>query len=126
MKGKNAVYLRLGEKTIKKVTNIDNGFLVGNIDKKELVLSLIGEPNFDETMDDMMSAIYHIMSMADEQTNGKDKEEIYTRTVQAFSLIVDKFSPEMANKKFGDGVTDEAILKAQEDVVNVRSKQKES
>lgn len=114
MKGKLPVYLENAKGILQLKVRLDTGFIVGNINKKELVFELIGKPSFDETMDDMMSAIYHICQTADMLTKNKQSEEIYKRTVQAFSLVMDKFNPEAKNYRANSQIlTDKEIIEAE-------------
>lgn len=83
---------------------MDGGFLIGHKGPKgkvELVFELLGEINFDDTIDDFMSGLYHICAVAliENDSTKEAREEIYTRVVQAFSLIMDKFNPEAKDRR---------------------------
>lgn len=119
MDGKYPVYLENEKGMLQPKVRLDTGFVVGNIDKKHLVFELIGNPSFDETMDDMMSAIYHICQTADMMTHNKQTEEIYKRTVQAFSLVMDKFNPDAKTRRAESAIlTDEEIIEAENAKLN--------
>lgn len=95
-------------------TFIESGIIIGHADKDHLIAEVVGETNFDEILDDFSSALYHLMHYANDQTEGKAKDEIYKRVNQSVSLVLDKFHPEMTkNKKHGPAgvLTDEDIIK---------------
>lgn len=114
MKGLKKVYLENDKGMLRPKVSLDTGFVIGNIEKKELVFELIGSPSFDETIDDMMSGIYHICATANQMTNNTQKEEIYKRVVQAFSLVMDQFNPEGKDRRAESAIlTDQEIIDAE-------------
>lgn len=124
MKGKHPVYLEDDKGMLRPRATVDSGFVIGNINKEVLVFELLGEPSFDETMDDMMSGIYHICQTADMLTNNTQTEEIYKRAVQAFSLVMDKFNPDAKERRAESAIlTDEEIIAAENAKLNDLDKQ---
>lgn len=114
MKGNLKVYLENEKGMLRPKVSLDTGFVIGNIQKKELVFEILGTPSFDETVDDLMSGIYHVCSTADMITEGKQKEEIYKRVVQAFSLVMDQFNPEGKDRRAESAIlTDKEIIEAE-------------
>lgn len=111
------VYIDDDKGVLRRRTVIQKGFLIGNIEKKGLIFEMIGEPGFNETVDDMCSGLLHVMFMANDISGGKAKDEIYKRVNQAVSLILDKFNPEAKEEKFGI-VSDAEILKLEEEKIN--------
>ena len=94
-KESKGVYIRVPDKGYVPVP-IQGGFIVGHTKDMKLVMELVGELGFEDAMDDVMSGIYHIctVSLIESGNTKEAKKEIYTRAVQAFSLIMDKFYPE--------------------------------
>ena len=114
MNGAKKVYLENDKGMLRVKCSVDTGFVVGNINKEVLVFELIGTPSFDETIDDMMSAIYHICQTADMMTDNEKSEEIYKRVVQAFSLVMDKFNPDAKDRRAESAIlTDAEIIAAE-------------
>lgn len=107
------VYIDDDKGILRRRTVVQHGFVVGNIHKEKLVLEMIGNPDFEETIDDMCSALLHVMAIANDITKGKQKELIYKKVNQAVGLILDKFDPTMADKKWG-GVTDKEIIELED------------
>ncbi len=103
------IYVDDDKGVLRRCTVVQNGFIIGNINKEKLVLEMIGNPDFEETIDDLCSGLLHIMFMANDITKGKQKDLIYKKVNQAVGLILDKYDPSMADKKWG-GVTDKEII----------------
>ncbi len=118
---KKEVYLRdvkvSGDKSSFSKVDIAAGFIVGHTNEATpgLVFEMVGEPKFDDAVDDMMSAVYHMCAIALIANENKPevKEEIYKRVVQAFSLVMDKFHPEAKDRRT-DIMTDEELKKLEE------------
>lgn len=113
-RGKFPVYLENDKGMLQPKVRLDTGFVIGNINKEVLIFELIGKPSFDETIDDMMSGIYHICQTADMLSQNKQSEEIYKRVVQAFSLVMDKFNPDAKTRRAESAIlSDREIIEAE-------------
>lgn len=110
------IYVDDDKGVLRRRTAMAGGFILGHIDEKGFIFEMVGEPNFNQTVDDFCSGLYHMMSLANEVTDGKAKDEIYTRVNQAVSLVLDEFYPEMKDKKFL--LSDEEILKLEDAKIN--------
>jgi hypothetical protein len=100
--------------------HMDGGFLVGHVkvgEKLELVFDLLGDIGFDDAIDDVMSAIYHMCSITyiESGSTKEAREEIYKRVVQAFSLIMDKFNPEAKDRR--SDLMSEEEMQAYEEII---------
>jgi hypothetical protein len=120
---KQSIYIRhedikKPEKSHYEKLNIDGGFIIGHIKDAgtlKLVLELIGEIKFDDAVDDIMSAVYHmcVITWIENKNSEVSRDEIYKRVVQAFSLIMDKFHPKMKDQRT-DIMSDEELRKIEE------------
>jgi flagellar biosynthesis component FlhA len=92
------------------------GFVIGHTaDKKALIFELAGTVQFDDAVDDIMSAIYHMCAITwiENKNSEPARDEIYKRVVQAFSLIMDKFHPKMKDQRT-DIMTDDELKRIEE------------
>lgn len=98
-------------------------------DKNKVTMSLRGELSLDEMLDLLNTGIYmalnDILSAAEtahkESPHKHDfKTPIYERAVWGFSLMMDKFHPEMKESKY-HGLREEAIMKAEDALLKERA-----
>ena len=106
-----------------EIMNIPHGIILGyNREDKQVNLSIIGKLSLDELLDIFNTATYELLETFYKRACEKAKHkaqirrEIYNRAVMGFSLMIDKFDPEAKNTRFAK-LTDEAILKAQNDIL---------
>jgi hypothetical protein len=92
-------------------------------DDNQVGIRIKGEMKFEEVIDMLHTAEYDFLNTFNDQTDGKFKKEIYKRSVLGYSLMADKFYPEGKNSKFA-GLTEEAVMKAQDQVIREKAKRK--
>jgi hypothetical protein len=114
-----------GKRGLKPAAKLRSGFIVGYDEQKNLVLAMVGEPDFEETVEQIMNFMLSTMEIADDITRGKKKDEIYDHVVSTFSLYVDKFHPEAKEHKyeFGDKTDKELLDEHEEKISNAADKQ---
>jgi hypothetical protein len=107
----------------KKTITVDKGFAVGLNKKDKIKFNLVGEMNIEEFLDMVNTMTYEMLNMVLESLGSSDdvQKQIYQRAVLGFSLMIDKFYPEGVKTKF-NGLTEEAILKAQNEILRNKSK----
>lgn len=92
--------------------NLNYGAVLG-AKGKDMQMTVFGESSFEEMNNLFFSALKHLYESAVMAHGEESREEIYTRAVQMFSLMIDDFYPEGKDKKYGI-LTDEDIKKAED------------
>ena len=100
------------------------GIMMGANEKEGMKMAVIGESTFEEMNDLVMSGIRHLYESAVEVLGEEQREAIYERSVQMFSLLMDEFYPEGKDKKNGSILTDEDIKEAEDKKIESLYKQK--
>lgn len=116
----------------KEVMRIDKGLIMGLVDDgKKVKVNVVGDLLFEEVLDLTNTALYDLLNhfregviLAEPKTDITElTKDIYKRAVLGFSLMIDKFYPEGKNDRFGK-LTEEAIIKAQNDILKERKNKK--
>ena len=115
----------------KLVMQVDQALLIGLKDKNEVKLNIQGNLSLEEVLDMINTATLDILqsfedlaadkSNLNEQSKKQLKEDIYQRAVLGFSLMIDKYHPEGIKTRFNN-LTEQAIMKAQDDILSSRQK----
>lgn len=115
----------------KLVMQVDQALLIGLKDKNEVKLNIQGNLSLEEVLDMINTATLDILqsfedlaankSNLNEQSQKQLKEDIYQRAVLGFSLMIDKYHPEGIKTRFNN-LTEQAIMKAQDDILSSRQK----
>lgn len=97
---------------------------------QEIQMNIQGKISFEEMIDMFNTAQYELLATffneasKSEGVNEKElRRDIYNRAVLGFSLMIDKFDPEAKDDKFA-GLTNEAIMEAQNQVLRKRANAK--
>lgn len=106
-----------------EVMAADKVIIVGLKNEKEVSMSVAGELQIEEAMD-MLNTVYletlnAFLKSLPEEKQDKLKKVIYERATWGVSMMLDQFYPEGKKNKF-KGLTDEAIIKAQNEVLKER------
>ena len=110
---RSTVYVKLaGTNNIIPRIRVEQAIILGHAGPKEFEISFVGEMGFASAIDDLMSAVLHIMKHVDEKGKGKEKTMIYDHVIQAFSGVCHAFAPEMDGKQFGT-LSDAQIIEAE-------------
>jgi len=111
----------------KNLMDVDQAIVIGLRNKKDVSLNIQGELSLEEVLDMLNTATLELLSTF-EGTAVKDKKlkeeqakqlkkDIYERAVLGFSLMIDKYNPEGIKTRF-NGLTEEAIMKAQDEILS--------
>lgn len=105
---------------------VDRALVVGHIKETDKIqMNVQGNISFEEMLDMLNTAQYQFLEyfetslrtkIKDNEEFNKGRKDIYDRAVWGFSLMIDKFYPEGKDNKF-KGLTDRAILKAQDEIL---------
>lgn len=105
------------KKNPSKVIEVDRGILIAQ-KKRQMIIEIIGEHTFEELHDLYLSALLHLYESAVHNFGEENRKLIYERSVQMYSLIIDKFYPDGKETRYGI-LTDEDIKKAEEAKLDV-------
>lgn len=115
----------------KELMKVDHAIIIGLKGKDEVKLNIQGNISLEEVLDMINTATLDILqsfedlaankSNLNEESQKKLKEDIYQRAVLGFSLMIDKYHPEGIKTRF-NSLTDEAIMKAQDEILSSRQK----
>ena len=103
---------------------MEKKIIIGMPSDKKVTLKLEGTLGFEESLDMLNTAQFELLTSMSEMQPHLTKK-MYERAVLGFSLMIDKFYPEGVETKF-HGLTNEAIIKAQDDILKKRIKDKKN
>ena len=119
--------IKVNGQTLQKA---QDAIIVGYSGSENVNLNILGNPSLDQALELLNTAQlqileeFHILATQDIQDPErceKIREEIWGRANIFAGMMLDKFHPEGKKSKFG-GLTDEAILKAQNEILSHRQK----
>ena len=108
-----------------EVMKVPQAIIIGLLNGTEVQLNIQGKVSFEESIDMLNTAQYELLKtfLGAIVAKGEDEKEfrkkIYDRAVLGFSLMIDKFHPEGKDDKYA-GMTNEAVLKAQNALLKER------
>lgn len=117
--------MKLENKIIMKMPKI----ITIGLEDQQIQLNIAGKVSIEEGLDMLNNTMYEILETFAKSAIAKGadeaiiKKELYERAVWGFSLIIDQFYPEGKDNKY-EGFTNEAIMKAQNDLLKKRAKDK--
>ena len=123
MKKLKNIYVETDKGNMEK-QKVDYGVVFGS-SGKQMLTNVVGEATFEEMNDLIYSGLYHLYESTVHNFGEENRKEIYERSVQMFSLLMDKFYPDAKDTRFGI-LTDEDIKEAEDRKLDSLSKQKQS
>lgn len=115
----------------KNLMDVDQAIVIGLRNKKDVSLNIQGELSLEEVLDMINTATLELITTFEDNAHQKGelnedqlkqlKVDIYERTVLGFSLMIDRFHPEGIKSRF-NGLTEEAIMKAQDEILLPKQK----